>query len=544
MHILFLFVLVNTWMTTVLSLTVIDIGFKSSPSLATKIAAQVCVGLFNRNTDIAGPVYTLMNSRDIIWLEDIEGIPHPEIMPTSDFLTKCLHTRNSIDNSPMAKGYIRYNATSQQILVPNIITLAAVLDAVPLEDGHPDIKNTSMVFDALKEFEGFAAYNATLYMHMHYVNRTTTIAMMNPGYDTSKHPFNPPLTRKPNPGLIDYIVKERLFTFFLNQCCVRGSEEGELCVYMTSTNPWPRPIKVFGYNNAFAIGGDLFEAETDCNKVHNMGQIASDGFNNLAFFSRKPRISVPLLQNPDPQLKYNKSKTYMAFVVGDGDNLNFLKGSRKDWIKQRVGYCAKDPSYKNCFPLLWSISPQTLHLAPDMLVWYYNQSYMTKNDYFVLPPSGDLYSYPSEMSSTDQDSFVSNTERDCFLMNTSATVAWEFTLTWGHAINEYFPRYDKRGIVRGFFPVNVPFNFPVLEFEKDEYYKIIGKKTVLFKPREWRGTKNSSIPFSHKNYLTVEEMANEINGYPEGTISNIYLTSDGGANLDTLYNLVDRKSVV
>jgi len=535
-----LFVLAFTFgVVAVPPLMVIDLGYKSSPSLATKIAAQVCVGLFNRDETVAGPAYTLMNSRDVVWLEDIEGISHPNVMSTSDFLAKCLRTQNSVSSRLIAKGYIRYNVTLQQLLVPNIITLAAVLDAVPLEDGHPDTKNTTMVFDALKEFDGFSAYNATSYMHKHYVDKTTAIGMMNPGLDVhGKHPFDPPITGKPNPGLVDYIVKERLFNFFLNLGCIPGTQEHALMEKIVTDNRWPRPISVYGYNDAFGIVGDIYEAETNCNKEHNMGQIASNGCNNLAFFSRKPSITTPLVQNADPQLKYNKSKTYMVFVVGDGDNVNFMKGSRQDWIKKRVKYCAADPSYKNCFPLLWSVSPQTLHLAPDMLKWYYNQSHLTKNDYFVLPPSGDLYSYPSMMSATDQASFVANTERDCFLMNTSATVAWEWTLTWTLAINKYFPRYTQRDIVRGFFAVNVPFNLPVLDFGENEYYKIFEKKTVLFKPREWRGTGGSSIPFSHKNYLTVKEMAAEINGYPKGTVSNIYLTSDGGANLDTLYKLV------
>ena len=40
------------------------------------------------------------------------------------------------------------------------------------------------------------------------------------------------------------------------------------------------------------------------------------------------------------------------------------------------------------------------------------------------------------------------------------------------------------------------------------------------------------------NYLTVEEMAAEINGYDQGSISHLYLTSDGGMNLPTLYKMV------
>ena len=41
-----------------------------------------------------------------------------------------------------------------------------------------------------------------------------------------------------------------------------------------TTNSWPRPITVFGYDDTFAVAGDLFEAETTCVKEHNMGQVS------------------------------------------------------------------------------------------------------------------------------------------------------------------------------------------------------------------------------------------------------------------------------
>ena len=54
--------------------------------------------------------------------------------------------------------------------------------------------------------------------------------------------------------------------------------------------------------------------------------------------------------------------------------------------------------------------------------WYYDGALKTGHDYFVLPPSGDLYSYPGQFQPDDQERFVRRTERDCVLMNTSGTV--------------------------------------------------------------------------------------------------------------------------
>lgn len=205
-------------------------------------------------------------------------------------------------------------------------------------------------------------------------------------------------------------------------------------------------------------------------------------------------------------------------------------------MEERVNNCQQG---RGCFPLLWTISPRVLLAAPDMARWYYNQSYITKHDYFVLPPSGHLYAYPTMMSKADQASFVKSTEEDCRLLNTSGVVAWEWFFSWVKAVHEYFPQYGNNGVVRSLFAVNVPYNFPTGVFLPWEFYKVYSDKTVLFRPREWRGTSgHREEPFDKHNELTVKDMAKEINGYPRGTVTSIYMTSDGGAKMQDFYDLV------
>jgi len=48
------------------------------------------------------------------------------------------------------------------------------------------------------------------------------------------------------------------------------------------------------------------------------------------------------------------------------------------------------------------------------------------------------------------------------------------------------------------------------------------------------------IPFSQRNTLSAKDMAAKINGYPRGTVSHIYVTSDGGADLNLVYAMVER----
>ncbi len=67
---------------------------------------------------------------------------------------------------------------------------------------------------------------------------------------------------------------------------------------------------------------------TNCVPQRNMGECASEGYNNLAFLSRSPAITRPLPVNPESRIVYNSSKTYMSFIMGDGDNTQYLKTGR------------------------------------------------------------------------------------------------------------------------------------------------------------------------------------------------------------------------
>ena len=102
----------------------------------------------------------------------------------------------------------------------------------------------------------------------------------------------------------------------------------------------------------------------------------------------------------------------------------------------------------------------------------------------------------------------------------------------------YLPQYSDRGIVRSFYPVNVPFFMPTGVFEAGQHFRVLGDhhKIVLFRPMEWRGCIDSSIPTEFWN--TPLQMASEISGFERGSVAAIYLTSDGGADLNDVYDMV------
>ena len=100
------------------------------------------------------------------------------------------------------------------------------------------------------------------------------MSKMNPGFRTKKPELHPELTGTPDLGLADYIVKNKMFNFFLWDGCIPFTDEYELMnkiVAPLDGKDWKYPIAVMGYDNSWPVSGDLFEAETSCTRQHNMG---------------------------------------------------------------------------------------------------------------------------------------------------------------------------------------------------------------------------------------------------------------------------------
>jgi hypothetical protein len=183
--------------------------------------------------------------------------------------------------------------------------------------------------------------------------------------------------------LVDHLVKARVFVQYLNKSCVPFTSDHEILQALITKAPWERPIRVFGYNSADVIfGGDLFEAETDC--VNVMGQVATAHSHNLAFWSEylpfQPGESLP--QSPSPPVTYNSSKTYVALVYGDMDNIDFVETFGRQHMQSRSQWCSSSSS--SCFPLTWTLSPNLIRVAPAIMRWYYAQAALTGGqDWFM-----------------------------------------------------------------------------------------------------------------------------------------------------------------
>jgi len=542
------------------NLYVTDIGHQDSGvSLVQRLALLACQGLINRpqeGQEEETAVYTLKDGWDLEWLDTaLEQDPGWNVIniDKDPFLNYVCATKNF--------SKLIYSKERHHEIIPQLITLAGVLDAVPLDtdsgmDQDSAWVNHEVVFDAAASFPEVSELIATEFVFDTYGHLTTGVSMMNPGWKQPDdlHPLDHDLVHDPNVGLADFIIKERIFNFFLYTGCVPLTESHDLMTRMMTDErmSWKKPVEVFGYNDAVHLFGSVFEAETNCIAQHNMGQVASSGINNFSFFNRREAIVtgdeligyLGSLQKTrsdiaEGKLIYDPSITYMTFIIGDGDNIAFMKGGRRGWMKERVATCQETDTGDCSFPLAFSMSPHLPYLAPDWLRWYYQQINTTGSDVIVLPPSGHLYSYPGMMDHETQARFANSTNRDCQILSSRGTVHWEWFYSWATTFETYFPKYvGHSSCINAFFATNVPYNFPTNVLWND-HYKVVGEEIVVFKPREWRGTnKDGAPPFSDKNYLTEAEMAAEINGYPLGSVSHLYLTSDGGMNLPTLYTMV------
>ncbi|ACU63065.1 GxGYxYP domain-containing protein [Chitinophaga pinensis] len=130
---------------------------------------------------------------------------------------------------------------------------------------------------------------------------------------------------------------------------------------------------------------------------YGIATIASDWATNLTVHSGtsrtvnvKPMPAKPALQN----------KLYVAFILSDGDNLQYVEHlMRKLWNNPDRG----------AVPIGWTLSPAMLDAMPGALNYYYQSA--TNNDNLISGPSGYGYTYPNNWpNQAALDQFVAKTE--------------------------------------------------------------------------------------------------------------------------------------
>lgn|GEM_PF-524425 len=154
---------------------------------------------------------------------------------------------------------------------------------------------------------------------------------------------------------------------------------------------------------------------------YGIATIASDYATNLTVHSGMPRTVTIKPMPPKPVLQ---NKIYVAFIISDGDNLQYIEHlMRKLWNNPDRG----------SVPMGWTLSPAMLDAMPGALNYYHKTS--TINDNLISGPSGYGYAYPNNWENQSSlNQYVAKTEEYNLRAGFRVITVWN-TITGGINLN-------------------------------------------------------------------------------------------------------------
>ncbi|MDR3366802.1 MAG: T9SS type A sorting domain-containing protein [Prevotellaceae bacterium] len=148
--------------------------------------------------------------------------------------------------------------------------------------------------------------------------------------------------------------------------------------------------------------------------------IASDYCTNLTFHSGTSRS---IYIRPMPAKPALENKIYVAFIISDGDNLQY--------VEHRMRRFWDDPN-RGSVPIGWTISPAMVDAMPAALSYFHRSA--TDNDNLISGPSGYGYTYPNtwitRSLSDELANFVAKTEAYNVAAGLRVITVWN-TITGG-----------------------------------------------------------------------------------------------------------------
>ena len=152
---------------------------------------------------------------------------------------------------------------------------------------------------------------------------------------------------------------------------------------------------------------------------YGVATVPSDFCSNLTFHSGTSRTIKPKPMPAKPELE---NKIYVAFIISDGDNLQFVEHRMcLFWTDSRLG--------RGSIPVGWTVSPAMVDAMPGALNYFHNSA--TNNDVLVSGPTGYGYIYPkhwatatSAKAKTDLEQYVSKTEEYNVQAGIRVTTFW------------------------------------------------------------------------------------------------------------------------
>ncbi|MGO5065025.1 MULTISPECIES: GxGYxYP domain-containing protein [unclassified Clostridium] len=308
------------------------------------------------NPQCSHQIYTLNSSQPDyqIWLEDLKnnyGLSYNVVSNPWDLLNIY---------KDYVKGYVLYsNKSSKDPSINNACSLASLKNSIAIDES---IENKVRAY-------GITTINGDC-------RNTDKDWAYNNLWDSGlNHSIVIQLSPAKETALRDYAIMTKSLIFY------------EDSVKDTSFRD-----KVFSSMNpnsiCFGWGPDEFINVSTTSK-YGVSMVAADWSYNLTVLSAFP--STPISQKSSSNTPSKKDAHYVTFIMSDGDNQQWNLGTNYGSPKWYGS------PYRGKFNLGWSISPSLYYLAPTVFDLYYKgASYGANNDYFVVPPSGNGYMYPSK----------------------------------------------------------------------------------------------------------------------------------------------------
>jgi hypothetical protein len=191
-------------------------------------------------------------------------------------------------------------------------------------------------------------------------------------------------------GFRDWVVSRRGFAF-------DGDPKLEAGLVRRILDAFPQGTTVFGYpffdDAQYQRSSQVATGEpAGVTEISLSGKVLvpSLDLTNFSVHSSFPtQTQAP--QWDDTPLVPDITKTYVAFLITDGDNL----GHNEHYLRQKHW----DDPLRGSIPMGVSISPFLALYAPKLYGWYVRT--MTPNDVLVMGPSGAGYTYPSLLPNLD-----------------------------------------------------------------------------------------------------------------------------------------------
>jgi hypothetical protein len=182
-------------------------------------------------------------------------------------------------------------------------------------------------------------------------------------------------------SLRDYVIATKSFVFYLTSI---NAAEKPLMNQIIRSRPADTPI--LGY-----VAAERWDVADLSSLGHFLN--VSDFMQNESDFAAVP--SLPRLVQPKPRpVRADQDTVYVAFLVSDGDNAQYVEHHMFDFWPGDADLGA--------VPEGWTIAPGMADFAPSLIDWYYR--HLPRDDELLAGPSG--VGYATQMTGTDLQQFA------------------------------------------------------------------------------------------------------------------------------------------